>query len=65
MHLETEIVQCPYCWSQIEIVLDPSDQSDEFIEDCFVCCRPIHFYRQRQFDGSVQLIAQHEDEAYD
>jgi len=34
-------VQCPYCGESIEILLDPSDPSEEYIEDCQVCCRPI------------------------
>ncbi|CAN8138829.1 CPXCG motif-containing cysteine-rich protein [uncultured Thiomicrorhabdus sp.] len=65
MLLQTETVQCPYCWSEIEIVLDPSDESSEFVEDCFVCCRPIHFHKIMNFDGSIELQAIHEGEAYD
>lgn len=65
MDLQTLTVQCPYCWSEIEVVIDPSDQSETFIEDCFVCCRPIHFHKTENFDGSIELIAEHEDESYD
>ncbi|MEM7085143.1 MAG: CPXCG motif-containing cysteine-rich protein [Bacteroidota bacterium] len=32
--------QCPYCWEQISMLLDPSVHS-KYIEDCEVCCRPI------------------------
>ncbi len=32
--------QCPYCWEEISMLLDPS-QSQTYIEDCEVCCNPI------------------------
>jgi len=32
---------CPYCGESIEIVIDRSVEYQEYIEDCFVCCRPI------------------------
>ncbi|HHO65660.1 MAG TPA: CPXCG motif-containing cysteine-rich protein [Epsilonproteobacteria bacterium] len=32
---------CPYCWETISMVLDPSEEESEYIEDCEVCCRPI------------------------
>ncbi len=32
--------QCPYCWEEISMLLDPS-QNQTYIEDCEVCCNPI------------------------
>jgi len=36
---------CPYCWEQISMILDnteeASDYQVDYIEDCEVCCRPI------------------------
>lgn len=32
--------QCPYCWEDISMLLDPS-ASQTYIEDCEVCCNPI------------------------
>ena len=32
--------QCPYCWENISMLLDPSS-SQTYIEDCEVCCNPI------------------------
>ena len=32
---------CPYCWETISMVLDPSEEESDYIEDCEVCCRPI------------------------
>ena len=33
--------QCPYCWEFISMLLDLSLHSEEYIEDCEVCCNPI------------------------
>ena len=32
--------QCPYCWEEISMLLDPS-VSSSYVEDCEVCCNPI------------------------
>jgi len=32
---------CPYCWERISMILDPSEEASDYIEDCEVCCRPI------------------------
>lgn len=34
-------LQCPYCWEQIELLVDGSVDRQEYVEDCSVCCRPI------------------------
>lgn len=35
------VVACPYCGESVEIALDPgSGNSQDYIEDCEVCCRP-------------------------
>ncbi|MDH3733707.1 MAG: CPXCG motif-containing cysteine-rich protein [Gemmatimonadota bacterium] len=37
----TADVQCPACGEIVEIVLDPhGGSSQEYVEDCEVCCRP-------------------------
>ncbi len=33
--------QCPYCWEEISMLLDPSVLSQSYVEDCEVCCNPI------------------------
>ena len=35
---------CPYCWQRISMVLDTSIDSQTYIEDCEVCCKPIEIY---------------------
>ena len=39
--MEEQFFQCPYCWQNISILLDPSVAEQTFIEDCEVCCQPI------------------------
>lgn len=33
--------QCPYCWEEISMLLDPSVSNQVYVEDCEVCCNPI------------------------
>ena len=41
--LVSKTIQCPSCWESIDVLIDPSVESQEYIEDCQVCCRPINF----------------------
>lgn len=44
--LEQTQITCPYCWQQITVVLDLSVPEQRYVEDCFVCCRPIVIHYQ-------------------
>lgn len=60
--LQTVSLQCPYCWEQIEVLVDCSVEHQEYVEDCSVCCRPI-FITVVAADGEVVRIeAKSEDE---
>ena len=50
--LDTEqaTISCPSCGEPIEIAVDPSQASAEYIEDCSVCCRPMNL--RVEMDGS-------------
>ena len=37
-------VQCPYCGESFEASVDPSAGDQHYVEDCYVCCRPIEFH---------------------
>ena len=37
-------VQCPYCGERIDVMIDDCGESQQYIEDCQVCCRPINFH---------------------
>ncbi len=56
-------IDCPYCGEPIEILLDASLASQNYIEDCQVCCRPITLQVDIDEDGTPQVRATGEDEA--
>ena len=39
--IDTRTITCPHCGEAIEIVIDASEATQSYIEDCSVCCRPI------------------------
>ncbi|MFZ9038145.1 MAG: CPXCG motif-containing cysteine-rich protein [Gammaproteobacteria bacterium] len=55
-------VQCPYCWEQFSLLIDASVESQEYVEDCEVCCRPIDFAIDidEEDQAVVQARLQHE-----
>ena len=34
---------CPHCWENQLKMIDPSVETQSFIEDCEVCCNPLEF----------------------
>ncbi|WP_255771843.1 CPXCG motif-containing cysteine-rich protein [Microbulbifer guangxiensis] len=46
---------CPYCGEPITLLLDLSQGSHVYVEDCQVCCRPINISITEHFDGSVSV----------
>lgn len=59
--LQEQAVMCPYCGEIIEVLLDASVEYQQYIEDCFVCCRPIQFSVSVNGDGSIDLDAADEN----
>jgi hypothetical protein len=40
--LDEKTIQCPYCWEEFQILVDPSEgDAQSYVYDCDVCCRPI------------------------
>ena len=35
-------VQCPYCGEFIDLEVDSSAGEQSYIEDCQICCQPMH-----------------------
>ncbi len=54
---ETEaIVYCPHCGEANEVRLDPgSGEDQEYVEDCYVCCRPWLMYVKYGRDGRAEV----------
>ena len=46
-------VQCPYCGETFETGVDSSGGSQEYVEDCYVCCRPILFRIEVGAEGEL------------
>lgn len=59
--LQEQAVMCPYCGEIIEVLLDASVEYQQYIEDCFVCCRPIQFSVSVNGDGSIDVHAADEN----
>ena len=61
--LDAHHIDCPYCGETIEILIDASIHSQQYIEDCQVCCRPITLRVEIDADGAAQVHASGENEA--
>ncbi len=49
-------VFCPYCNETVEIEIDPGGGStQEYVEDCEICCRPLTVRVHYRDDGSAQV----------
>ena len=59
---DTEQVYCPYCGQEIEVVIDPSAGSQEYVEDCEVCCRPIVFTVRKDRCGEFSVTVRKEND---
>ena len=52
---------CAYCGEIIEIAIDPSaGSSQEYVEDCWVCCRPNTLTIELAPSGDVSVAAEPE-----
>jgi len=49
---------CPYCWEQISMMLDNTEETSDYIEDCEVCCRPIELSFTFRGEDLVNFHAQ-------
>lgn len=69
--LDEKKIDCPYCGESIDVFVEPilndtghCDPYGEtrYIEDCFVCCRPITIivHQDEEFGSSVTAISENE-----
>jgi transcription elongation factor Elf1 len=47
--------QCPHCFEEISMLVDPSVRRQEYIEDCEVCCNPIEIQVEME-EGEVMYF---------
>ena len=51
------LVHCPYCGEAVEIALDPgSGATQEYVEDCEICCQPWRVSVSYGADGEASVI---------
>lgn len=62
-NLDEQHIHCPYCGEPLTVFIDDSDGSQEYIEDCQVCCRPIVFRLTEELSGDITLSVFSENEA--
>lgn len=60
--LQENDISCPYCGETITILIDPSVEFQQYIEDCQVCCRPIEIVVHASPDGDSQIEVRAEDD---
>ena len=60
--LEDEVVHCPYCGEAIGLQLDLSAGSQEYVEDCAVCCQPMVVVVEPSGDGSYRAEVRRESD---
>jgi hypothetical protein len=48
---EDVTIDCPYCGEPITVTIDCTAGSQDYIEDCAVCCRPIRLVVAIGADG--------------
>lgn len=54
--------QCPYCGESIDLLIDPSEMQQNYIEDCQVCCQPITIDVTVTHDGKITIFLLQENE---
>ncbi len=62
--LTEETVSCPYCGELLEVLLDPEEAGQSYIEDCQLCCKPITFTVHEDAMGHLSVSLRDENEAY-
>lgn len=62
--LTNEFITCPYCGETIEVLVEATDETYEYIEDCQVCCRPIVFHVEVSISGEQTLTVHSENDIY-
>ena len=59
---ELHIIACPYCGESFETAIDTSAGSQDYIEDCQVCCQTINFRIKVDHQGNLIDLQTHRDD---
>jgi hypothetical protein len=55
-------VTCPYCWETLQVLLDPEEAGQSYIEDCQVCCHPMQVCLSMDGQGRLEASAERCDD---
>jgi Cysteine-rich CPXCG len=55
-------VDCPYCGEVFDAAVETYDGSQDYIEDCPVCCRPIEFHLETGSDAELLTLTTRRDD---
>lgn len=58
---DSTTINCPYCGENFELVIDTGEKEQHYIEDCYVCCQPIHLSVWLAGEEPL-VVARHENE---
>ena len=61
--LEETLIDCPYCGESFSTLIEVLDENQQYIEDCYVCCRPIVFKIDVAINGDWTVAVFRESEA--
>lgn len=59
--LDTYQISCPYCGETIELLIDTSAGTQQYVEDCEVCCQPMNVRVAIIGNGEVEVSADRDD----
>ena len=59
---ETAEIECPYCGERIYLLIDCSIDTQDYVEDCQVCCRPMTIHVTVDEEGLPQVEVHRDDE---
>lgn len=63
MSLQDEVeIECPYCGELIVLLVDASAGTQDYVEDCQVCCQPINVNVIVDDDGQPRASVRRDDE---
>lgn len=49
-------ITCPYCYSDFSTEIDITAGSQDYFEDCHVCCNPVQLFIHIDADGEITGI---------
>jgi hypothetical protein len=55
-------IECPYCGEEFDTLVDCSAGSQQYIEDCPVCCNPIEFQAEVDGEGNLTTLTTRRDD---